>query len=52
MCQLQAYWTAPFLPNLLNSVCFLVETSQMISVYFANYKGFLYFFFFYLLLLI
>jgi len=28
-----------FLPNLLNSVVFLVETSQMISVFFANYKG-------------
>eukprot|EP01038_Epipyxis_sp_PR26KG_P009128 gene9128-12312_t len=39
MCQMQAYWMAPFLPNLLNTVCFLVETSQMISVYFANYKG-------------
>lgn len=38
-CQLQAYWTAPFLPNLLNSVVFLVETSQMISVFFVNYKG-------------
>ncbi len=39
MCQMQSYWTAPFLPNLLNSVVFLVETSQMISVFFANYKG-------------
>lgn len=39
MCQLQAYWMAPFLPNLLNSTVFLVETSQMISVFFANYKG-------------
>ena len=39
MCQFQAYWTAPFMPNLLNSVVFLVETSQMISVFFANYKG-------------
>ena len=39
MCQMQAYWTAPFLPNLLNTVVFLVETSQMISVFFANYKG-------------
>lgn len=38
-CQLQAFWTAPFLPNLLNSVTFLVETSQMISVFFTNYKG-------------
>jgi cation-transporting ATPase 13A1 len=39
MCQLQAYWMAPFLPNLLNTTVFLVETSQMISVFFANYKG-------------
>ena len=39
MCQFQAYWSAPFLPNLLNTTVFLVETSQMISVFFANYKG-------------
>lgn len=39
MCQLTAFWQAPFMPNLLNSVVFLVETSQMISVFFANYKG-------------
>lgn len=39
MCQMQAYWMAPFLPNLLNSVVFLVETAQMISVFFTNYKG-------------
>ncbi len=39
MCQMQAYWTAPFLFNLLNSVVFLVETSHVISVFFANYKG-------------
>ena len=39
VCQMNAYWTAPFLPNLLNTVVFLVETSQMISVFFANYKG-------------
>ena len=39
MCELNAFWTTPFMPNLLNSVVFLVETSQMISVFFANYKG-------------
>lgn len=39
LCQMQSYWMAPFLPNLLNSTVFLVETSQMISVFFANYKG-------------
>lgn len=39
VCQLNAFWAAPFMPNLLNSVVFLVETSQMISVFFTNYKG-------------
>jgi cation-transporting ATPase 13A1 len=39
VCTMNAFWTAPFMPNLLNSVVFLVETSQMISVFFANYKG-------------
>ena len=39
MCQLNSFWMAPFLPNLLNTVVFLVETSQMISVFFTNYKG-------------
>jgi cation-transporting ATPase 13A1 len=39
MCEMMAFWQAPFLPNLLNTVVFLVETSQMISVFFANYKG-------------
>jgi len=39
MCQFQAFWAAPFMPNLLNTTVFLVETAQMISVFFANYKG-------------
>ena len=39
VCQMNAFWTAPFLPNLLNSTDFLVETSQMIAVFFTNYKG-------------
>ena len=39
MCQMNSFWSAPFLPNLLNTTVFLVETSQMISVFFANYKG-------------
>ena len=38
-CQMNAFWAAPFMPNLLNTTVFLVETSQMISVFFANYKG-------------
>jgi len=32
-------WQTPFMPNLLNTVVFLVETSQMIAVLFVNYKG-------------
>lgn len=39
MCVMNAFWMSPFMPNLLNSVVFLVETGQMIAVYFANYKG-------------
>lgn len=39
VCQMNSFWTAPFMPNLLNTTVFLVETSQMISVFFANYKG-------------
>ena len=39
MCNFNQLWFTPFMPNLLNSVVFLVETSQMISVFFANYKG-------------
>lgn len=38
MCNFNLMWQAPFLPNLLNSTVFLVETSQMISVFFANYE--------------
>merc|ERR1712100_827047 len=29
----------PFKPNLMNTVVFLVETSQIIAVLFVNYKG-------------
>ena len=32
-------WTTPFLPNLMNTVVFLVETSQIIAIMFVNYKG-------------
>merc|ERR1711991_670394 len=39
ICNVNQLWFTPFMPNLLNSVVFLVETSQMISVFFANYKG-------------
>jgi len=37
--EFRSMWMAPFKPNLLNTVVFLVETSQMISVLFVNYKG-------------
>lgn len=32
-------WESPFLPNLMNTVVFLVETSQTIGVLAVNYKG-------------
>jgi len=32
-------WATPFLPNLLNTCVFLVETSQMVAVLLVNYKG-------------
>jgi len=32
-------WEKPFLPNLMNTVIFLVETSQIIAILFVNYKG-------------
>ena len=36
---MMSMWSKPFLPNLLNTVIFLVETSQIIAVMFVNYKG-------------
>mmetsp|Transcript_26365 Transcript_26365/g.43010 ORF Transcript_26365/g.43010 Transcript_26365/m.43010 type:complete len:242 (-) Transcript_26365:59-784(-) len=32
-------WTQPFLPNLMNTVVFLVETAQTVAILFVNYKG-------------
>eukprot|EP01062_Namystynia_karyoxenos_P012094 TRINITY_DN14338_c0_g1_i1.p1 TRINITY_DN14338_c0_g1~~TRINITY_DN14338_c0_g1_i1.p1 ORF type:complete len:1561 (+),score=701.51 TRINITY_DN14338_c0_g1_i1:139-4821(+) len=32
-------WQAPFKPNLLNTVTFLVENAQIVAVLFVNYKG-------------
>merc|ERR1711879_771359 len=32
-------WESPFLPNLMNMVVFLVETSQTVAVLAVNYKG-------------
>ena len=39
MAQMMSLWAAPFMPNLMNSVIFLVETAQIIAVLFVNYKG-------------
>jgi len=36
---IMAMWSTPFMPNLMNTVVFLVETSQMVAVLFVNYKG-------------
>ena len=32
-------WAKPFLPNLMNTVIFLVETAQIMAVLLVNYKG-------------
>eukprot|EP00811_Abedinium_folium_P000603 NODE_10552_length_1344_cov_3.211175.p1 GENE.NODE_10552_length_1344_cov_3.211175~~NODE_10552_length_1344_cov_3.211175.p1 ORF type:complete len:405 (+),score=139.04 NODE_10552_length_1344_cov_3.211175:149-1216(+) len=32
-------WESPFLPNLMNTVVFLVETAQTVGVLAVNYKG-------------
>mmetsp|Transcript_66487 Transcript_66487/g.152289 ORF Transcript_66487/g.152289 Transcript_66487/m.152289 type:complete len:1462 (-) Transcript_66487:171-4556(-) len=32
-------WTRPFLPNVMNTVVYLVETSQTVAVIVVNYKG-------------
>ena len=37
--ELLSLWGMPFLPNLMNTVVFLVETSQVTAVLFVNYKG-------------
>ena len=39
MAMFKSLWSTPFMPNLLNTVVFLVETSQMVAVLFVNYKG-------------
>jgi cation-transporting ATPase 13A1 len=39
MAQAMALWTTPFMPNLLNTCVFLVETAQCIAVLLVNYKG-------------
>uniref|UniRef100_A0A7S3NFW8 Cation-transporting P-type ATPase C-terminal domain-containing protein n=1 Tax=Aureoumbra lagunensis TaxID=44058 RepID=A0A7S3NFW8_9STRA len=39
MAWFSSIWSTPFLPNLLNTSVFLVETSQMVAVMLVNYKG-------------
>jgi cation-transporting ATPase 13A1 len=39
MAEFMALWSQPFLPNLMNTVLFLVQTSQFVAVLFVNYKG-------------
>jgi len=39
MAEYMTMWQAPFMPNLLNTVLFLVETAQIMAVLFVNYKG-------------
>jgi cation-transporting ATPase 13A1 len=39
LAEVMSMWQAPFMPNLLNTVVFLVETSQIMAVLFVNYKG-------------
>ena len=39
MASMMALWTTPFMPNLLNTSVFLVETAQSIAVLLVNYKG-------------
>ena len=36
--EMMSLWSTPFMPNLMNTVVFLVETSQIIAVLFVNYK--------------
>ena len=39
MAAAMAMWTTPFLPNLLNTCVWLVETAQCVAVLVVNYKG-------------
>ena len=39
MAAAMAMWSTPFLPNLLNTAVFLVETAQCVAVLVVNYKG-------------
>jgi cation-transporting ATPase 13A1 len=37
--QVMRMWVSPFLPNLMNTVIFLVETAQTVAILLVNYKG-------------
>jgi len=39
MADFMLMWQTPFMPNLMNTVIFLVETSQIMAVLFVGYKG-------------
>ncbi|KAL1529584.1 hypothetical protein AB1Y20_000527 [Prymnesium parvum] len=39
MASFLSMWMAPFMPNLLNTCVFLVETAQCVAVLLVNYKG-------------
>ena len=37
--QLKALFSTPFMPNLLNSVVFLIRSAEEVAVLLVNYKG-------------
>jgi len=39
LAEIMSLWAMPFLPNLMNTIVFLVQTSQTIAILFVNYKG-------------
>ena len=37
--EMASLWAKPFMPNLMNTVIFLVETAQIMAILLVNYKG-------------
>ena len=37
--EMMTLWSKPFMPNLMNTVVFLVETAQIMAILLVNYKG-------------
>jgi len=37
--EMMTMWSKPFMPNLMNTVVFLVETAQIMAILLVNYKG-------------